>query len=86
MDVQRACHPRPPLRHSRHRRPHSPIIGFAVEPAGIDGIAAFRMCVPADSGTGLARYLDCDHDPLVQFHRSPTSLRCPDTAQIKSIP
>jgi len=48
------------------------IIGFAVEPAHIDGVSVCRMFNGAIAGQLRPRYLSSDNDPLFRFHRRPS--------------
>ena len=61
-------------------------IGFAVEPADIDGISVCRMFNHAIAGQPLPKYLSSDNDPLFRFHRWLANLRVIEIDEIKSVP
>ena len=61
-------------------------IGFAVEPAPIDGVSVCRMFNCAISGQPLPKRVSTDHDPLFRFHRWLANLRVLEIEEIKSVP
>jgi transposase InsO family protein len=62
------------------------IVGFGVEPRGIDGICACRMFNRAIASPPPPRYLSSDNDPLSRFHRWCANLRTLEINEIKTIP
>jgi len=62
------------------------IVGFAIEPAHIDGIRVCRMFNEARCGQALPKRLSSDNDPLFRFHRWRANLRVLDVEELKSIP
>ena len=63
------------------------IIGFAVQPDVVDGVALCRMFndILSDAGV-LPRHLSTDNDPLFLFHCWGANLRVLDIDAIKSVP
>jgi len=62
------------------------IIGFAVHPGSVDGIALCRMFNRTVSGLDPPSYLSTDNDPLFTFHRWRANLRILSIDEIKTIP
>jgi len=62
------------------------IIGFAVQPADIDGISVCRMLNQVIAGQPLPKYLSSDNDPLFRFHRWRANLRILEVEEIKTVP
>jgi putative transposase len=62
------------------------IIGFAAEPAHIDGVSVCRMFNHAVAGPALPKHVSTDHDPLFRFHRWLANLRVLEIDEIKSVP
>src|SRR5450759_1581557 len=62
------------------------LVGFGVEPADLDGVAACRMFNHAKSGQPLPKHLSTDHDPLFRFHRWRANLRVLEIDEIKTVP
>ncbi len=62
------------------------IIGFAVEPADIDGLSVCRMFNHAISAQSLPQYLSSDNDPLFRFHRWGANLRILELEEVKTVP
>jgi putative transposase len=61
------------------------LVGFGVEPADLDGVAACRMFNHAKSGP-LPKHLSTDNDPLFRFHRWRANLRVLEIDEIKTVP
>jgi hypothetical protein len=59
------------------------IIGFAVEPADIDGIGVCRILNRVIAGQPRSKYLSSDNDPLFRFHRWRANLRILEIDEIK---
>jgi putative transposase len=63
------------------------IIGFAVQPGGVDGSVLCRMFNQAIAGApALPQHLSSDHDPLFEFHRWKANLRILGVSEIKTVP
>ena len=62
------------------------IVGFAVEPADIDGICACRMLNQVIAGQPLPKYLASDNDPLFRFHPWRANLRILEVEEVKTVP
>jgi len=62
------------------------IVGFAVEPADIDGVSVCRMFNHATAAQSLPRYLSSDNDPLFCFHRWRANLRILQIEQVETVP
>jgi putative transposase len=62
------------------------IIGFAVEPAPLDGVSVCRMFNCAISGQPRPKRVSTDHDPLFRFHRWLANLRVRGIEEVKSVP
>lgn len=62
------------------------IVGFAVHPGVVDGMAPCRMFNRAIHGQTLPKYLSSDHDPLYQFHQWQANLRILEVKEIKTVP
>jgi putative transposase len=62
------------------------IIGFAVEPADIDGVSVCQMFNHATSARSLPQYLSTDNDPLFRFHRWGANLRILELEEVKTVP
>lgn len=62
------------------------IIGFAVQPAAVDGPALCRMFNQVIPGTTtLRQQLSSDHDPLFDFHRWKAKVRIREVSEIKAL-
>ena len=62
------------------------IIGFAVHPGDLNGMAACRMLNEIVARQGQPKRLSSDNDPLFRFHRWQANLRLRDIEEIKSVP
>jgi len=62
------------------------IIGFAVHPGDLNGVAICVMFNKIISEKKSPKYLSSDNDPLFKFHRWRANLRIMDIKEIKSIP
>jgi len=63
------------------------IVGFAVRPGVLDGLAVCRMLNDVLGRSGSTpRSLSSDHDPLFLFHRWRANLRILQIREIKSVP
>ncbi len=62
------------------------IIGFAVTPGEVYGIAICRMFNHIISGNPLPKRLSSDNDPLFDFSRWKANLRVLEIEEIKSVP
>ena len=61
-------------------------VGFADEPADIDGICACRMLNQVIEGQPLPQHLSSDNDPLFRFHRWRANLRILEIEEVKTVP
>src|SRR5579862_650757 len=62
------------------------IVGFAVHPGAVDGVALCQMFNRAIHAQTLPKYLSSDHDPLFQFHQWQANLRVLGVEEIKTVP
>ena len=62
------------------------IVGFAVHPGVVNGIALCRMFNRAIHKQSLPKYLSSDHDPLYRFQQWQANLRVLEIQQIKTVP
>jgi transposase InsO family protein len=62
------------------------IIGVAVHPGPVDGIALCCMFNQAIAGTDLPKYLSSDNDPLFTYHRRLANLRILEIDEVKTVP
>src|SRR6476646_5128583 len=62
------------------------IVGFAVHPGVVDGMALCRMFNRAIHAQTLPKYLSSDNDPLYRFHQWQANLRVLEVQEIKTAP
>ena len=63
------------------------IVGFAVRPGVLDGLAVCRMFNDVlGRSESIPQSMSSDHDPLPLFHRWRANLRVPQIREIKSVP
>lgn len=62
------------------------IVGFAVNPGDLNGIAICRMFNDIKSKQTLPKHLSSDNDPLFKSHRWKANLRILEIEEIKTVP